>query len=223
MARILVVEDDPTMAEVVSANLRDDGHDPVVFANGMDALIAATTLPFDAAAIDVMLPGMTGFELCRQLRDRDLRLPILMLTARDSVDDRVRGLDAGADDYLIKPFALPEFSARIRALLRREPGSAATGVAVGNVAIDFTRSRVTVSDEPMSLTGRELALLRDLMLRSPGVATRAELLEEIWGTVHIDANIVDQYVRYLRRKLDAAEATIVIDAEIDQAGELLLP
>lgn len=210
MARVLVVEDDAIMADVLARTLRDDGHDPVVLGTGIDALIAAAADELDAAVIDVMLPEMTGFELCRRLRDQGLTLPILMVTARDAVDDRVRGLDSGADDYLTKPFALPEFSARMRALLRRLAAQPKTRLELGNLTVDLPTNRVDVDGEVLTLTIREQALLRALLGRSPEVLSRPELLDEVWGTQHIDANIVDQYVRYVRRKLEGAGSTAVI-------------
>ncbi|TPW74198.1 response regulator transcription factor [Schumannella soli] len=221
MARILVVEDDPAMAAVVSRSLADDGHEATVCGDGIQALIAASSTEFDAAAIDVMLPQMTGFELCRQLRARELAFPILMLTARDAVDDRVRGLDSGADDYLTKPFALPEFSARIRALLRRQASQAKTRLELGNLAIDLVANRIQVGDAPVTLTIREQGLLRALLTRSPQVASRSDLLGEVWGTAHIDPSIVDQYVRYVRKKLDAAGSTAAIETVRGQGYRLV--
>ena len=211
MARVLVVEDDPTMAKVVSRALVDDGHEPVVCEDGIRALIAVSESGFEAAAIDVMLPGASGFEVCRQIRARELTFPILMLTARDAIDDRVKGLDSGADDYLTKPFALPEFSARIRALLRRHGAQTRTRLALGNVVLDLTAGRLEIAGVPVLLTIRENGLLRVLLSRAPEVVSRSEMLDEVWGTHHIDQNIVDQYVRYVRRKLEAADATAVIE------------
>ncbi|GAA2077091.1 response regulator transcription factor [Pseudolysinimonas kribbensis] len=211
MARVLVVEDDPTMAQVVSRALVDDGHEPLVCEDGIRALIAVGESTFDAAAIDVMLPGASGFEVCRQIRARDLTFPILMLTARDAVDDRVKGLDSGADDYLTKPFALAEFSARIRALLRRHGTQPRTRLALGNVVLDLAAGRLEVGDALVLLTIRENGLLRVLLTRTPEVVTRPEMLDEVWGTRHIDQNVVDQYVRYVRRKLESAGATAVIE------------
>jgi two-component system, OmpR family, response regulator len=210
MARVLVVEDDPTMADVVARALTADGHSPVVCGNGIDALIAASTQEMAAAVLDVMLPEMSGFELCRRLREQDATVPILMITARDAVDDRVRGLDSGADDYLTKPFALPEFSARIRALLRRRDSAPRTRLSFGDIEIDLTSSRVEAAGRPLTLTSRELGLLRALVSESPTAVDRPTLLDEVWGTQHIDPSIVDQYVRYVRRKLEAAGSTTAI-------------
>ena len=206
-----MVEDDPTMAQVVSRALMDAGHEAVVCEDGIRALIAVGEAAFDAAAIDVMLPGASGFEVCRQIRARELTFPILMLTARDAIDDRVRGLDSGADDYLTKPFALPEFSARIRALLRRQATQQRTRLAVGDVVLDLPTGRLEVGGDPVLLTIRENGLLRALLSRSPEVVSRPEILDEVWGTRHIDQSIVDQYVRYVRRKLEAAGASAEIE------------
>lgn len=211
MPRILVVEDDEAMADVVRVALTDDGYETMVVGTGVDALMAARSTPFDAAAVDVMLPGMTGFELCRQLRAFGQEFPILLLTARDAVNDRVHGLDSGGDDYLVKPFALAELSARMRALLRRSAAQPRTRLALGNLTMDLTSGRVDAGGTQIMLTGRESALLRALVGRAPEVLGRRHLLDDVWGTVHIDAGIVDQYVRYLRKKLTSADSTAVIE------------
>ncbi|WP_331901440.1 response regulator transcription factor [Lacisediminihabitans sp.] len=211
VTRILVVEDDAAMGALVERGLRDEGYDVTLVGNGIDALIAAANEEFGAAAIDVMLPEMTGFEICRHLRNHGNTLPILLLTARDAVEDRVFGLDSGADDYLTKPFAFVEFSARIRALVRREASSSKPVVRVGQVSLDAETVRATIDGTAFPLSTKEFTLLRLLATRKDTTLSRTEILSEVWGTTkHIDPTIVDQYVRYLRRKLEPVDAGFTI-------------
>ncbi len=211
MTRILVVEDDPQMGRLVADGLEDEGYEVTVVGNGVDALIAAANEEFGAAAIDVMLPEMSGFEICRHLRARGSTLPVLLLTARDAVEDRVQGLDSGADDYLIKPFAFAEFSARIRALVRRDAAAPKAALRVGNLEVDSATVRASVHGKPLSMSMKEFALLRFFASRIGQPVTREEILTEVWGTTHhIDRNVVDQYVSYLRRKLEPAGAGVRI-------------
>jgi two-component system OmpR family response regulator len=203
MVRILVAEDDPTMASLVEEGLREEGYSVDVVTTGTDALIAATSVEYGAAAIDVMLPGMSGFELCRHLRAQGSTLPVLLLTARDAVEDRVFGLDAGADDYLTKPFAFAELSARIRALVRRESAAPRPVVRVGRVALDTATVRATLDAAPLTMSTKEFSLLRYLAVNAGMTVTRSQILQEVWGTTkHIDPTVVDQYVSYLRKKLE---------------------
>lgn len=211
MTKILVVEDDPAMGAQVTRGLEDDGYEVTLVANGMDALIAAANDTFSAAAIDVMLPEMSGFEICRHLRQQGNPLPVLLLTARDSVEDRVHGLDSGADDYLTKPFAFPEFAARIRALVRRDSTGQRATLRVGEVALDAGTVRATSAGVSLPLSSKEFALLWALASHLDHPLSRTEILQEVWGTsAHIDANVVDQYVSYLRRKLDPSTSKITI-------------
>lgn len=211
MTRILVVEDDPQMGALVAGGLREEGYEVTVVENGVDALIAAATEEFGAAAIDVMLPEMSGFEICRHLRAHGSTLPVLLLTARDSVDDRVQGLDSGADDYLIKPFAFAEFSARIRALVRREAAAPKATLRIGRLELDSATVRASVDGTPLSMSMKEFTLLRFFATHIGEVLTREEILSEVWGTTHhIDRNVVDQYVGYVRRKLEPTTAGVRI-------------
>ncbi|MCS0499768.1 response regulator transcription factor [Protaetiibacter mangrovi] len=212
MARILVVEDDPEMAELLTRGLREEGYEVAEARDGTTGLMEAVEGGFAAAAVDVMLPGLDGFEFCRQLRMRGSRLPVLLLTARDAVEDRVHGLDSGADDYLVKPFAFAELSARIRALVRRDAQEPKVRVVVGELELDAATLRARIGGEPVALSAREFALAR-LFATHPGAALdRSAILEEVWGTTrHIDPNVVDQYVRYLRRKLDPARVGFTIE------------
>jgi two-component system, OmpR family, response regulator len=203
VSRILVVEDDPAMSHLLVRGLTDEGYDVEAVGDGIAALVAVASGEFAAAAIDVMLPEMSGFEVCRRIREQGIAVPILLLTARDAVEDRVKGLDAGADDYLIKPFAFAELSARLRAMIRRDAAAPRAVLELGQVALDTSTLRVAVGSKPLSLSSKEFGLLR-FFLDNPGVAVdRTRILDEVWGTSkHIDPNVVDQYVGYLRRKLE---------------------
>jgi two-component system, OmpR family, response regulator len=211
MVKVLVVEDDPTMAALLEKGLTDEGYEVVRVDNGVDALIAVANNTFSAAAIDVMLPEMSGYEICRHLRNQGKLLPVLLLTARDSIDDRVLGLDSGADDYLTKPFAFAELSARIRALVRRDNAVPKQVVQAGRLRLDIQAVRATLDGRIISLSLKEFSLLRMLVLRNGEPATRTEILQEVWGTTrHIDPTIVDQYVRYLRKKLQNIDSGVEI-------------
>jgi two-component system OmpR family response regulator len=206
-----VVEDDEAMGALIERGLTGEGYDITLVTNGMEALIAASNSDFAAAAIDVMMPEMTGVEVCRHLRQHGSTLPVLLITARDAVEDRVLGLDSGADDYLTKPFAFVEFSARIRALVRRDASTPKPVLRLGALSLDTATVRATVEDRPLPLSTKEFSLLRYLVSRQGEIVSRAEILQEVWGTTrHIDPTIVDQYVRYLRRKLDPVIAGVAI-------------
>lgn len=209
--KILIVEDDPEMGRLIDRGLTAEGYETVVVENGVDALIAVAHEDFSLAAIDVMLPQMSGIEICRRIREGGSSLPILLLTARDSVEDRVYGLDSGADDYLTKPFAFIELSARIRALLRRDAAADKLSIGVGSLTIDSLSLTVTADGRTLALSPKEFALLRLLAGRAGSTVTRSTILQEVWGSAdNIDPNIVDQYVSYLRRKLDAERTGIRI-------------
>jgi two-component system OmpR family response regulator len=211
MTKILIVEDDPTMGALLERGLGDEGYEVVRVDNGIDALIAVSNDSFSAAAIDVMLPEMSGYEICRHLRNQGNLLPVLLLTARDSIDDRVHGLDSGADDYLTKPFAFAELSARIRALVRRDNAMPKPVMSVGSLELDVQAIRASLGGRIVPLSTKEFSLLRMLASRNGAVVTRSEILQEVWGTTrHIDPTIVDQYVRYLRRKLQPLNSGVEI-------------
>jgi len=199
------------MGALLERGLGDEGYEVVRVENGIDALIAVSNHSFSAAAIDVMLPEMSGYEICRHLRNQGNLLPVLLLTARDSIDDRVHGLDSGADDYLTKPFAFAELSARIRALVRRDNAMPKPVLSVGNLELDVQAIRASLGGRIVPLSTKEFSLLRMLASRNGAVATRSEILQEVWGTTrHIDPTIVDQYVRYLRRKLQPLNSGVEI-------------
>jgi two-component system OmpR family response regulator len=201
--RILIVEDEPKMAALLCRGLEDEGAavDPV--ARGEDALWMAEATPYDAIVLDVMLPGIDGFETCRRMREAGVRAPVLMLTARDAVEDRVAGLDEGADDYLVKPFSFAELLARLRALVRRGPLERPAVLEVGDLRLDPASRRVWRGDTEIALSAKEFALLEAFM-RHPGrVLTRLQLLEGAWDAAYENrSNVVDVYVRYLRDKID---------------------
>jgi two-component system, OmpR family, response regulator len=200
---ILVVEDDQEMRELLERGLAAEGYAVRTVDNGVDALITARNEPIAGSVIDVMLPGMSGFEICRRLRESEETFPILLLTARDAVQDRVFGLDSGADDYLTKPFDFTELSARLRAMLRRNSGADRMRVAVGNLVLDSETLRVSCGDSVIPTSPKEFALLRLLAQEAGTAVSRVRILETVWGgTEHIDANIVDQYISYLRHKID---------------------
>ncbi|QHO71073.1 DNA-binding response regulator [Marisediminicola antarctica] len=208
--RILVVEDEPLMAALLSRGLHAEGYAVDIADNGIDAITLSKDTSYDLAILDVMLPGMSGFELCRRLREQTHGIAILLLTARDAVDDRVRGLDAGADDYLTKPFMFAELAARLRALRRRD-AIGATRIDIGGVRIDMTRHEITCDGKELRLSRTEFDLLRLLAENMGRVLPRTEMLESLWGSsAHINANILDQYVSYVRKKLDTVGAPLRI-------------
>jgi two-component system OmpR family response regulator len=208
--RILVVEDEPKLADLLARGLREEGHAADVATEGEQALWMAQAAPFDAIVLDVMLPGIDGFEVCRRLRASDVWAPVLMLTARDAVEDRVTGLDAGADDYLMKPFAFDELLARLRALTRRAPTERPTMVEVGDLRLDPAAHRAWRGEVELELSAKEFALL-ELFMRNPGVVlSRDQLLDGAWDmSFERRSNIIDVYVRYLRGKIGRASIETV--------------
>ncbi len=191
------------MAALLRRGFSEDGYAVDVATTGTDAVWLATQTPFDVIILDVMLSGMDGFEVCRALREAGCWRPVLMLTARDAVEDRVRGLDAGADDYLVKPFSFAELSARVRAVLRRGASARPTVLHVGDLRLDPARHRAWRGDDELTLSPKEMSLL-ELFMRHPGdVITRTKILEHVWDFAYDGlSNVVDQYVSYLRKKID---------------------
>ncbi len=201
--RILVVDDEPKMAHLLRRGLIEHGSVVEVAINGEDAIANAIDGGFDVILLDVMLPDMDGFEVCRRLRQGRVWTPVLMLTARTAVRDRIHGLDAGADDYLAKPFALEELLARIRALARRGAVERPTVLAVGDLCLDPATRRVFRGDQEIELSAKEMALLEAFLRRPEQVLTRDQLLEHAWDMAfESHSNVVDVYVRYLREKID---------------------
>jgi two-component system OmpR family response regulator len=201
--RILVVEDEPKMAALVARALREEGHAADVAAQGEDAIWMAQAAPYDAIVLDVMLPGLDGLEVLRRLRADGVWTPVLMLTARDAVADRVGGLDSGADDYLTKPFSFAELFARLRAIARRGPVERPAVLQLGDLRLDPAAHRAWRGETELKLSAREFALL-ELLMRRPGeTLTRLQILEGGWDMAFESrSNIVDVYMRYLREKID---------------------
>jgi two-component system OmpR family response regulator len=201
--RVLVVEDEVKMAALLQRGLREEGYAVDVASDGREALWLATENGYDAIVLDVMLPDVDGFEVCRKLREAGRWSPVLMLTARDGVPDRVAGLDAGADDYLTKPFSFAELLARLRALVRRASPERPAVLQVGDLVLDPATRRVSRDGTPVELTPREFALL-EFFMRHPGeVLSRTRLIEHVWDfAFEGDSNVVDVYVRYVREKVD---------------------
>jgi two-component system OmpR family response regulator len=201
--RVLVVEDETKMAALIRRGLREEGMAVDVAKTGEDALPRAGATEYDAIVLDVMLPGIDGFETCRRLRGDGIWSPVLMLTARDSVEDRVAGLDGGADDYLTKPFSFAELLARLRALARRGPVERPVQLEVGDLRLDPTTRQAWRGEEEIALSAKEFALLEVFMRRPGEVLSRFQLLEHAWDYDYENrSNVVDVYVRYLREKVD---------------------
>ena len=201
--RILVVEDELKMASLLQRGLVEEAHAADVARTGDDALWMARAVEYDAIVLDVMLPGLDGFEVCRRLREAGVWSPVLMLTARDAIGDRVAGLDAGADDYLPKPFAFAELLARLRALARRGAEERPAVVEVGDLRLDPATRQVWRGAAEIQLSAKEFALLETFMRRPGQVLSRYQLLEHAWDYAYENrSNVVDVYVRYLRDKID---------------------
>jgi two-component system, OmpR family, response regulator len=200
--RVLVVEDEPRMADLLARGLHEEGYAADVAGTGEDALWMARAVDYDAIVLDVMLPGADGMETCRLLRSAGVWSPVLMLTARDAVGDRIAGLDAGADDYVLKPFSFGELLARLRALVRRTPHERPTVVRVGHLCLDPASRRVWRGDDELRLSAKAFALLEAFMRRPGQVLSREQLLEAAWDMAFESrSNIVDVYVRALRAQI----------------------
>ena len=201
--RVLIVEDHERMADLLRRGLTEEGYAADVVSTGADGAWMAEENDYDAIVLDVVLPDGDGFDVCRRIRDRGRWAPIIMLTARDAVEDRVRGLDAGADDYLVKPFSFDELLARIRALVRRRPVERQTVLAVDDLVLDPAERRAERGGTPLQLTAKEFALL-EYFLRHPGeLLSRSTLIEHVWDfAFEADSNVVDVHVSALRQKID---------------------
>lgn len=201
--RVLLVEDEPRLSALLRRGFGENGIEAVAVDSGLDALVTAGSETFDAIVLDLMLPDIDGFKVCRRLRDDENWTPVLMLTARDAVADRVDGLDSGADDYLVKPFSFLELLARLRALVRRGSSSRPVVLASGDLSLDPATRRVQRGDEEITLSKKEYQLLEAFMRRPGQALGRDVLLDLAWEGGHErDSNIVDVYVRYLREKID---------------------
>jgi heavy metal response regulator len=202
--RILVVEDEPRIIEFVKQGLEQEGFQVDSASDGKTGLSYALSGSYDVIILDVMLPLMNGFELCAEIRSRGVGTPVIMLTARDAVADRVEGLNTGADDYITKPFAFEELVARIRAVTRRKQAISITNVIrVGDLEVDLDRHKVTRSEKIIELTPKEFKLLEYLIINKGKVLSRTKIMENVWGfDFDAETNVVDVYIRYLRQKID---------------------
>jgi DNA-binding response OmpR family regulator len=200
--RLLFVEDDDALRTVVANGLQEAGYAVDAFANGADALLAGETVPYDVAILDISLPDIDGFEVCRRLRRRSSPPPVLFLTARDAIEDRVAGLDLGAEDYVVKPFAFPELLARIRVLLRRGPAGPPV-LAAGDVTLDPASRTVERRGIAIPLTAREFSLLEYLMRNAGQVVTKPMIADHVWNfDLDAESNFIEVYIYTLRKKLD---------------------
>ncbi len=201
--RVLVVEDDPKLGPVLVRGFATDSIAADLVTTGRDAIVRAGATEYAVIVLDVMLPDMDGFAVCRELRDDDALAPVLMLTARDAVRDRVQGLDSGADDYLVKPFSFDELLARVRAMSRRGPIERKVMLEAGDLRLDSARHQVWRGEVPIDLSRTEYAILEALMRHPGDVLSRFDLLEQVWGYDYENrSNIVEVYVRYVREKVD---------------------
>ena len=211
--RVLIVEDEARLANYVGRALTEEGLAVDIAQTGPRGLELALTYDYDVIVLDLMLPQLDGLAICRSLRQAGRQTPVLMLSARDMIEDRVRGLDAGADDYLVKPFAIAELSARIRALQRRRQAGASPILVVGELRLDPATRAVDRAGRAISLTAREYALLEYFMRRAGSVLTRTTIAEHVWdfGFDHA-SNVVDVYVKHLRDKIDAPDGSSMIQS-----------
>ncbi len=201
--RLLIVEDDKKVGAFLERGLKEENYAVDVCRNGADALYLAQVYPYDVIILDIMLPGKDGFSVCRELRDSNVLTPIIMLTAKDTLDDKVQGLTVGADDYLTKPFSFEELLARIRALLRRSQDYKTKALHVGDLEMDPVRRLVTRGGQKIALTGKEYALLEYLMRNQGRVLSQSMIIEHVWDMDYEGAsNIVNVYINHLRRKID---------------------
>lgn len=201
--RVLIVEDEIKMAALIRRGMREEGLAADVAVTGEDALWMAAASAYDAIVLDVMLPGLDGFEICRRLREQKIWAPVLMLTARDAIEDRIAGLDGGADDYLVKPFSFAELLARLRALVRRGPIERPAVVEVGELRLDPATRQAWRDDTEIALSQKEFALFETFMRRPGVVLSRYDLLEHAWDYEYERrSNVIDVYIGYLRQKVD---------------------
>lgn len=209
--RILVVEDEPRMAALVRQGLTEESYAVDVVDNGRDVFDWVAIYDYDLIVLDIMLPGMNGLEVCRSLRGQGLATPVLMLTARDTISDRVRGLDSGADDYLVKPFAIEELTARVRALTRRRSSNKSAALTVGDLTLDTTTKRARRGDRLIDLSAKEYALLETLMRHAGQVLSREQIIGHVWNAdFDSQSKLIEFYIHVLRRKINAGEEHALI-------------
>ncbi len=219
--RILIVEDERQIAAFLERGLKEEGYAIDVVYNGNDALDWAAAVEYDGIVLDVMLPGRDGFSVCRELRVRGNKTPVLMLTARDTVDDRVAGLDLGADDYLVKPFVFKELVARLRAITRRQGDTRSVELQVGDLTLNTVTHMAQRGEHRIELTTKEYNLLEFLMRNPNRVLTRTQIAEHVWNLDFLsESNVVDVYIRYLRRKIDG-DADLKLIKTVRGSGYLI--
>ncbi len=224
MSRVLVVEDDPGILRTVADNLRFEQYDVITAADGETAYVLQQRHQPDLIVLDLMLPRMSGLELCHRLRTEDVQVPVLVLTARGEEVDRVRGLDLGADDYVVKPFSVPELLARVRALLRRSSPSAVATLSFGDVEVDFRRHTAVRAGRVVEMTRKEFALLRFLASREDTVVTRDELLNKVWGfEAYPVTRTVDNHIAGLRAKLETDPSRPIYIQTVHGVGYKFVP
>jgi two-component system OmpR family response regulator len=212
VVRLLVVEDEPKLADLLRRGLGEEGHVVDVASTGTTALWMARAVSYDAIVLDVMLPERDGFTVCAELREAGVWSPVLMLTARDAVEDRVAGLDSGADDYLTKPFSFHELHARLRAIVRRTPIARPNVLEVGPLRLDPATRRAWHGDVELALSAKEFALLEAFMRRPGEALSRLDLIERAWDMAYEPrSNLIDVYVRYLREKIDRPFGTHLLE------------
>ena len=219
--RLLVVEDERQIASFLERGLKEEGYAVDVVYNGNDALDWTVAVEYDAIVLDVLLPGRDGFSVCRELRARGSTTPVLMLTARDAVDDRVNGLDSGADDYLVKPFAFKELLARLRAVTRRQSDSRSNELHLADLTLNTLTHTAQRGERRIELTTKEYNLLEFLMRHPNRVLSRTQIAEHVWNLDFVsESNVVDVYIRYLRRKIDD-EAELKLIKTVRGSGYLI--
>jgi DNA-binding response OmpR family regulator len=208
--RILVIEDESQLAELIQRGLEEEGYAVDAAASGETGEELVESVPYDLVVLDIILPGKDGLEVCRDLRDKKLKMPILMLTAKDAIEDKVKGLDCGADDYMAKPFVFEELYARVRALLRREENLVSQKVELGDVVIDTTTRQVWRGGTEVTLTPKEYSIFEYLARHPNMVITRVMLEQHVWN-LELDStsNLVDVFIRKLRRKLDSEGESLI--------------
>ncbi len=222
--RILIVEDNIRLQKSLKLSMEDDGYAVDTAADGIEGQDLAEMTAYDAIILDIMLPGRNGIEVCRELRKQHIRTPILMLTARDAIEDRVKGLDSGADDYLVKPFSIDELRARVRALLRRDAPSKTGLLVVGDLVLDPATHSVMRGETPIELTSKEFSLLEYLMRNPNWLVTREMAESHVWSYDYSGvSNLVDVYIRRLRRKIDDPYKVKLIETVRGSGYRLLKP
>jgi DNA-binding response OmpR family regulator len=209
--RVLVVEDEPRMAALIRQGLEEEAYAVDVVENGRDVLLWMQSAEYDIILLDIMLPGMNGLDVCRQLRDNGFKMPIIMLTARDTLPDKVKGLDSGADDYLVKPFAIEELTARLRALARREGPSKSDKLTIADLSLDPATKLAQRGGAVIELTAKEYALLETLMRHPQQVLSRGQIIEHVWNMeFESGSKLIEVYISNLRKKIDEGRSLKLI-------------